>query len=107
MEWRRVIIIPTSIINLTTVMQVVSKNGWTGLYRGLRVALVGTALSQGIYFYLYSTLRQAAVKMNRKGHRLHSQDITVAESLIVAFLAGCGNVLLTNPFWVIVTRMQV
>eukprot|EP00884_Botryococcus_braunii_P011532 jgi/Botrbrau1/2037/Bobra.0047s0017.1 len=91
---------------LSDVAEVISKHGWTGLYRGLRVALIGTALSQGIYFYLYSNLRQLAVKRNRKLHRLHSNDITVAESLVVAFLAGCGNVLLTNPFWVIVTRMQ-
>ena len=27
-------------------------------------------------------------------------------SLIVAFVAGCGNVLLTNPIWVVATRMQ-
>ena len=27
-------------------------------------------------------------------------------SLVVAFLAGCGNVLLTNPIWVVATRMQ-
>ena len=28
-------------------------------------------------------------------------------SLLVAFLAGCGNVLLTNPIWTVATRMQV
>ena len=30
----------------------------------------------------------------------------VGLSLVVAFLAGCGNVLLTNPIWVVATRMQ-
>jgi hypothetical protein len=35
------------------------------------------------------------------------QDIGVGPSLLVAFLAGCGNVLLTNPIWVVATRMQV
>ena len=33
-------------------------------------------------------------------------DIGVGPSLLVAFLAGCGNVLITNPIWVIATRMQ-
>lgn len=27
-------------------------------------------------------------------------------SLLVAFMAGCGNVLLTNPIWTVATRMQ-
>lgn len=35
------------------------------------------------------------------------QDIGVGPSLTVAFLAGCANVLITNPIWVVATRMQV
>jgi len=33
-------------------------------------------------------------------------DIGVGLSLLVAFCAGCGNVVLTNPIWVVATRMQ-
>ena len=36
-----------------------------------------------------------------------SQDIGLGPSLLVAFLAGSGNVLITNPIWTIATRMQV
>ena len=36
-----------------------------------------------------------------------SEDIGVPASLLVAFLAGCGNVLLTNPIWTVATNMQV
>lgn len=32
--------------------------------------------------------------------------MTVPQSLVVASLAGCGNVLITNPIWLAVTRMQ-
>jgi hypothetical protein len=35
-----------------------------------------------------------------------SEDIGVAASLVVASIAGCANVLLTNPVWVVVTQMQ-
>ena len=35
------------------------------------------------------------------------QDIGLGPSLLVAFLAGCGNVLITNPIWTVATRMQV
>ena len=38
--------------------QVIQKSGWQGLYRGLQASLLGTAMSQGVYFYFYSLLRQ-------------------------------------------------
>ena len=44
-------------------LQIVSQTGWTGLYKGLKPSLLGTTVSQGIYFYMYSILRQAAVKL--------------------------------------------
>lgn len=33
-------------------------------------------------------------------------DIGVGLSLLVASFAGCGNVVLTCPIWVVATRMQ-
>lgn len=33
--------------------------------------------------------------------------LTTAEALLVAAAAGAGNVLLTNPIWVLVTKLQV
>jgi hypothetical protein len=33
-------------------------------------------------------------------------EMTVPQSLAVASLAGVGNVLLTTPIWLVVTRMQ-
>lgn len=61
----------------------------------------------GVYFYLYSKLRDTAqAYLQRLGHATNG-DIGVGASLVVAFLAGCGNVILTNPIWVVSTRMQV
>ena len=37
---------------------------------------------------------------------LRGAAIGVGESLLVAALAGMGNVLLTNPIWMVATRMQ-
>jgi len=88
--------------------QTIRPETWTALYRGLRPALVGTGVSQGVYFYLYSLLRKAAVGMQVSGglRGAAAHDIGILGSLLVASAAGCGNVLLTNPFWVLVTRMQ-
>lgn len=88
-------------------MQLVSKHGWTGLYRGLEPALLGTAVSQGVYFYLYSSFRQVAVNRLQAQSKTKSVDIGVGGSLLVAALAGAGNVLLTTPIWTVATRMQV
>lgn len=50
-------------------------------------------------------LRKIAVSRRRNSAR-GSQDVQVFESLLTASLAGMGNVLLTNPIWMIATRMQ-
>jgi adenine nucleotide transporter 17 len=112
--------------------EVVSTGGWSSLYAGLRPALLGTALSQGVYFYLYQQLREvaggraaaaaaaaAAVAAARRARAglpplpppplpgvSSRADLSPSASLIIAALAGCGNVLLTCPIWVVATRMQ-
>ena len=35
-----------------------STKGWPALFAGLKPCLAATAISQGVYFYLYSTLRE-------------------------------------------------
>ena len=41
--------------------QAVKRVGVRGLFSGLQPALLGTAVSQGVYFYLYSLLRDLAI----------------------------------------------
>lgn len=58
-------------------------------------------------------LRQAAVNRRAKTSRSSTSspeekaEVTIGESLLMAALAGMGNVLLTNPIWMVATRMQV
>ncbi|KAF8048948.1 hypothetical protein N665_2346s0004 [Sinapis alba] len=88
--------------------QVVKQEGWGRLYGGLAPSLVGTAASQGVYYYFYQVFRNqveaAALKQKKKG--LGDGSVGMFSSLLVAALAGSVNVLMTNPIWVIVTRMQ-
>lgn len=85
---------------------------FSSLFSGLPASLVGTTASQGVYFYLYSLLRKAAVQRRMGPSKLSSEDdlrraeISVADSLLIATLAGMGNVIITSPIWVIATRMQ-
>ncbi|KAG6485394.1 hypothetical protein ZIOFF_053931 [Zingiber officinale] len=82
--------------------------GMGRLYGGLAPSLVGTAASQGVYYYFYQIFRNRAETATQDLWRKSIGDGSVGmlQSLVVAALAGCVNVLLTNPIWVVVTRMQ-
>uniref|UniRef100_A0A5B7ABV6 Putative peroxisomal nicotinamide adenine dinucleotide carrier isoform X1 n=1 Tax=Davidia involucrata TaxID=16924 RepID=A0A5B7ABV6_DAVIN len=88
--------------------QVVKQEGWDRLYGGLTPSLLGTAASQGVYYYFYQIFRNkveaAAFERKRKG--IGDGSVGMFSSLVVAALSGCVNVLLTTPIWVVVTRMQ-
>lgn len=90
------------------ILKVIKTEGWGGLYRGLRPSLLGTACSQGVYYYFYQLLKNEAEARARNSVKLGNAGASVGmlTSLVIAALAGCANVLLTNPIWVIVTRMQ-
>ncbi|RWW24413.1 hypothetical protein GW17_00011293 [Ensete ventricosum] len=93
---------------LTVGLQLFKMEGWGGLYSGLKPSLMGTAASQGIYYYFYQVLKNeaeaAAAARKKKG--LGDGTVGMFSWLVVAAIAGSLNVLLTNPIWVLVTRMQ-
>lgn len=74
--------------------------GWQALFGGIKPALIGTAASQGIYFFMYQKLRHAIVS------RRKNQDVSALESLYVSMVAGAVNVCITQPIWTVVTRLQ-
>ncbi|XP_075672198.1 peroxisomal nicotinamide adenine dinucleotide carrier isoform X1 [Castanea sativa] len=88
--------------------QVVKREGWGRLYGGLTPSLVGTAASQGVYYYFYQIFRNKAeaASLERMKKGVGDGSVGMLASLWVAALSGCVNVLLTNPIWVVVTRMQ-
>lgn len=88
----------------SSVIKILSEEGICGLYKGVGTAVVGTAASQGVYYYFYQLLGSAWLK--RKGRASHAQ-LGPMESLLIASLSGSMNVLITNPIWVLVTRIQV
>ncbi|PIN15076.1 putative mitochondrial carrier protein [Handroanthus impetiginosus] len=93
---------------LLHIFQVIRTEGLGGLYSGLKPSLLGTAASQGIYYSFYQAFKNKAEAIaaakKRKGQGDGSPGML--SWLIVAALAGSLNVLLTNPIWVLVTRMQ-
>ena len=53
--------------------QILQREGWKGLFQGLQASLLGTAVSQGVYFYFYSLLRQFFVARHQRLTSTRSQ----------------------------------
>jgi adenine nucleotide transporter 17 len=89
---------------LDAVKRIVQREGVNGLYAGLDSALFGISVTNFVYYYWYEWTRagfeKAAVKAGRASKRL-----TTIESMIAGAIAGSATVLLTNPIWVVNTRM--
>ncbi|KAL3470401.1 mitochondrial carrier domain-containing protein [Aspergillus californicus] len=85
------------------IRRIVQREGVTGLYSGLESALFGISVTNFVYYYWYewtrSTFERAAEKAGR------SKKLSTSESMIAGAIAGVATVLLTNPIWVINTRM--
>lgn len=67
-------------------------------------ALFGISVTNFVYYYWYewtrSTFEKAATQAGRA-----SKKLTTVESMIAGAIAGSATVLITNPIWVINTRM--
>jgi hypothetical protein len=70
--------------------------GAAALYAGLAPAAVETVSSTVVYFYLYSLLKQGALGLQRRRGGSGS-EFGVGAALLVAALAGAGNMLVTTP----------
>ncbi|KVI09908.1 Mitochondrial carrier domain-containing protein [Cynara cardunculus var. scolymus] len=98
--------------------QVIQQEGWGRLYGGLTPSLVGTACSQLVIdddddheqkvnsAQVFAKSKAEATALRRKKEGAGDGSVGMLSSLMVAAMSGCVNVLLTNPIWVVVTRMQ-
>ncbi|KAH6656460.1 mitochondrial carrier domain-containing protein [Truncatella angustata] len=89
---------------LTAVKRIIAREGVSGLYAGLESAVFGISVTNFVYYYWYEWTRAffeaAAVKAGRA-----SKKLTTVESMIAGALAGSATVILTNPIWVVNTRV--
>ena len=107
----------------SSLRNVVKYEGFMGLYQGLSPALLASAVSWGGYFFLYEGMKKQALAVRQKRHeqslRVQTSGLTAAgdapkverlsatENFAAACLAGAAMVGLTNPMWLIKTRMQL
>lgn len=79
---------------------VVQSEGWRGLYRGLSPNVVGNSASWGLYFLWYTMIKE---HMSASGDG--SNKLTAGQHLLAASESGAVTALITNPIWVVKTRM--
>lgn len=89
---------------LDAVQKIIQREGISGLYAGLDSALFGISVTNFVYYYWYEWSRtafEAAAVRTGKGRR----KLSTLESMAAGALAGSATVLITNPIWVVNTRM--
>lgn len=89
---------------IDAVQRIVAREGISGLYSGINSALFGISVTNFVYYYWYEWTRgsfeKAAIKAGRAG-----QKLTTIESMIAGAIAGSATVIITNPIWVVNTRV--
>lgn len=73
------------------------------IYRGVGPNIVGSTTAWGLYFTFYREYKNAMLDFTN--HTYNDSNLNSAEYLMCAFCAGWTTSLLTNPIWVIKTRM--
>jgi solute carrier family 25 folate transporter 32 len=81
-------------------VEIVRNEGVGSLYRGLFPNLLGSAVSWGCYFYTYNLAKK--LKGGAEGKKLNAID-----HLQCAAAAGVASAFLTNPIWMVKTRVQI
>ncbi|KAI1213682.1 mitochondrial carrier [Annulohypoxylon truncatum] len=89
---------------LAAVRQIVAREGVAGLYAGLDSAVFGISVTNFVYYYWYEWTRGSFEAAATRAGRA-SKKLTTIEAMIAGAIAGSATVILTNPIWVVNTRM--
>jgi solute carrier family 25 protein 33/36 len=79
--------------------RIIQQDGVSGFFRGLPPTLVGIIPSRSAYFYVYQRTKQFLSPRLPEG--------SPGNALVAGFLAGIAGNTLTNPIWMVRTRMQL
>ncbi|KAF4254339.1 hypothetical protein KXW98_001767 [Aspergillus fumigatus] len=77
------------------------EGGITAFYRGLTPNIIGNSTSWALYFLCYGKTKDLMRRL--RGSRV--LELTSADYFVASGLAGLATSFLTNPIWVIKTRM--
>eukprot|EP01135_Chromosphaera_perkinsii_P002972 Nk52_evm83s230 gene=Nk52_evmTU83s230 len=84
---------------------ILRKYGLKGLYEGCVPNLTGGAMAWGSYFFAYQTVKDLLVKAGWGDGGKEGSQLGPGWHMCAASVAGSMTLLVTNPVWVIKTRM--
>ncbi|XP_074865708.1 peroxisomal membrane protein PMP34 isoform X1 [Carettochelys insculpta] len=82
----------------TVLLEIIKEEGLLAPYRGWFPVISSLCCSNFVYFYTFNSLKALWVK---------GQHSTTGKDLVLGFVAGVVNVLLTTPLWVVNTRLKL
>lgn len=91
--------------------RIVAEEGARGLFAGTTPAVVGSAVSWGTYFAWYDAARtryaRAAAAAREGGDGSVVKGLPASVNALAATEAGLVTTVVTNPIWVVKTRLQL
>lgn len=93
--------------------RIVRQDGWLGLYRGLSPNVVGNSASWGLYFLWYTMIKEHMANSMEQAESgsiggaggPDVKKLSAGQHLLAASESGAITALMTNPIWVVKTRM--
>eukprot|EP01125_Pyxidicula_operculata_P003884 TRINITY_DN1541_c0_g1_i7.p1 TRINITY_DN1541_c0_g1~~TRINITY_DN1541_c0_g1_i7.p1 ORF type:complete len:318 (-),score=35.48 TRINITY_DN1541_c0_g1_i7:68-1021(-) len=80
-------------------VDIAKKEGFRGLYAGASSGVLGAAIAWSSYMYFYASIKDM---FEEAGHELNTGHTAIA-----SISGGIATMLITNPIWVIKTRLQL
>lgn len=84
---------------LAAIRHIIAREGALGLYSGLSSALFGISVTNFVYYYWYEFSRAFFLRSSPR------PSLSTIQSILAGLLAGSATVVLTNPIWVVNTRV--
>ena len=79
-------------------------DGWTGFFRGITPTLIGIIPSRSAYFYTY---HRCKAFLDQRASHVGCAAGSIPNALLSGFVAGVVGNTITNPIWMVRTRMQL
>jgi solute carrier family 25 folate transporter 32 len=98
------------------VTSIYKAEGAVGFYRGVLPACYGAGLSWGVYFYFYEAAKRRLLRGMEASGASSSSDapadtprpqLSLWQNMYCAWEAGTIGCFITNPFWLVKTRLQL